>query len=114
MGKVRGTSSRGQKGGGCQLNSTQNAKPTFFHRKGCLDPGGIVRTKVNIFSYRADNRTEPLILILKIIYFYYYCTITSLLKSSCDKDSYRLMKGVSSSLNSDKQNGIVCCKFKFE
>ena len=56
MDKVRGASGRGQKGGGCQLNSTPNTKPTFLHRKGCLDLGGIVRTKVNI-SNRAHNRS---------------------------------------------------------
>ena len=64
MGKVIGASGRGRKGGGCQLNSTPNAKPTFLHRKGCLDPGGIIRTKVNI-SYRADNRSEPFIVQLE-------------------------------------------------
>ena len=48
MVKVRGASGRGQKGRGCQLNSTPNAKPTFLHKKRCLDPGRIVRTKVNI------------------------------------------------------------------
>ena len=64
VGKVKGASGRSQKGEGCQLNSTPNAKSTFLHRNGCLDPGRIVRTKLNI-SYRADNRSEPLIVLLE-------------------------------------------------
>ena len=56
MGKVGGGSSRSQKGGRCQLHSTQEAKPTTIHRKRSLDPRRVITTfKVDVADGTQDR-----------------------------------------------------------